>query len=208
MTKRILLPIVPLFLGSLIYAQQVSMESSTEEMDSAKFSGLIQSYQKLIMTEREELTLIKVDLLGPLLYVMSGIDTAKHNIARVSVERKFRPDWSWVVAFDGQADKNEFTELRYRGGVRYYFNMEKRILKGKSANNFSANYVSTRLNYKLRPPDDDDQLSLDLLFGIQRRIWKYGYIDFDIGIENLLTSFEDRTPGIDFTSSIQLGIAF
>ena len=191
-----------------LLAQEVSIESSTEEMDSAKFSGLLQRYEKLIMAEREELTLVKVDLLGPLLHVMSGIDTAKHNVLRVAVEQKFKPDWSWIAAFEGQASKQEFTEFRYRGGIRYYFNMNKRILKGKSANNFSANYLSTRLSYRYRPPDEDGQLSVDLLFGIQRRIWKYGYIDFDIGIENLVTSFEDTSPGIDFTSSIQIGIAF
>ncbi len=206
--KRLLLYISIVIPCSGLLAQEVSIESSTEEMDSTKFSGLIQSYEKLIMAEREELTLIKVDLLDPLLYIMSGIDTAKHNLIRVSFEQKFKPEWSWIVAFDGQANKNEFTELRYRGGIRYYFNITKRMLKGKSANNFSANYLSTRVNYKHRPPDEDNQLSIDLLFGIQRRIWKYGYIDFDIGFENLVTSFEDTTPGIDFTSSIQIGIAF
>jgi len=206
--KRQLINILTIVCCLRLFAQEVSIESTTEEMDSAKFSGLMQRYEKIIMAEREELTLIKLDLLGPLLYAMSGIDTAKHNLVRISFEQKFKPEWSWIVAFDGQASKNEFTELRYRGGLRYYFNMRKRILKGKSANNFSANYLSARVNYKYRPPDQEGQLSLDLLFGIQRRIGKYGYVDFDIGIENLITSFEDTTPGIDFTSSIQLGIAF
>ena len=206
--NRIIFYIIASFCFTTAFAQEVSVESSIEQMDSAKFSRLIRSYEELIMAEREELTLIKFDLIGPLLYAISGVDTAKHNLVRVSVERKFNPKWSWMVAFDGQADRNKFTELRYRGGIRYYYNMEKRILKGKSANNFSGNYISTRFNYKHKPPEDDDQISLDLLFGIQRRIWKYGYIDFDIGIENLITSFESNTPGIDFTSSIQIGIAF
>ena len=64
------------------------------------------------------------------------------------------------------------------------------------------------MNYKHRPPDADNQVSLDLLFGIQRRIWKVGYIDFDIGFENIFMAFENRTPGVDLTSSIQIGIAF
>lgn len=206
--KRIQIYIITAFCFNTLTAQDVSVESSTEEMDSVKFSKLIRSYEKIIMAEREELTLMKVDLLGPLLYVMSGIDSSKHNLIRVSLEQKFRPEWSWIVAFDGQANEHEFTELRCWGGARYYFNMEKRIAKGKSANNFSANYLSTRLNYQRRPPEKEDQISIDLLFGVQRRIWKYGYIDFDIGIENLITSFDGDAPGIDFTSSIQIGIAF
>ena len=206
--KKIILYLVILCMCVAALAQEVTVESGTEEMDSTRFSGLINSYEKLIMAERDELTLIKVDLLGPFLYVMSGIDSSKHNLLRFSFEQKVRPEWSWIVAFDGQANEDGFTELRYRGGVRHYFNMDKRILKGKSANNFSANYLSARMNYKTRPPENEDQISLDLLFGIQRRIWKYGYIDFDIGIENIVSGFSGKSPGIDLTSSIQIGIAF
>ena len=206
--KKIVLPLIGLMATFWLSAQKIEVASSTEEMDTAKFSGLINSYQKVIMAEREELTLIKVDLLGPLLYALSGIDTAKHNVIRVSFEQKFRPEWSWIAAIEGQANKKEFTEVRLQGSARYYFNMQKRILKGKSANNFSANYLSTRVNYKRRPLDEDSQLSIDLLFGIQRRIWKYGFIDFDIGIANVIAPYDDITPGVDFTSSIQIGIAF
>ena len=206
--KKTLLYMACLLCLSILHAQNVEVTSTTEEMDTAKFAGLIKSYEKLIMAEREELTLIKVDLLGPLLYAMSGIDTARHNLLRLAYEQKFKPEWSWIAAVEGQANKNEFTEWRFRGGARYYFNMQKRILKGKSANNFSANYISARMNYKHRPPDADNQVSLDLLFGIQRRIWKVGYIDFDIGFENIFMAFENRTPGVDLTSSIQIGIAF
>ena len=107
-------------------------------------------------------------------------------------------------------DRNSVTEYRYRGGVRYYFNMQRRILKGKSANNFSANYLSPRLSYRRRPGSEDGegQLSVDLLFGIQRRLWKYGFIDFDIGIENPVIPFESGAFGVDFTTSITVGIGF
>ncbi len=205
--KKLLL-IISVLITLCSKAQETSVESSTEQMDSIKFSKLLKSYREIVMVEREELALIKIDLLGPALHLMSGIDTAKNNLIRVSYEQKFKPEWSWVAGIEGQANKNEFTEWRYRGGIRYYFNMNKRILKGKSANNFSANYLSVRANYKYRPPEDDNQVSLDLLFGIQRRLWKYGYVDFDVGIENIFAPFDSKTAGIDFTSSIQLGIAF
>jgi len=209
MMKRTVLLIIFTSLVAILKAQDVKVESGSEEMDSTKFSKLVKSYQHIIMAEREELTLIKVDLLGPLLYVMSGIDSSKHNVLRLSFEKKFKPEWSWIVAAEGQANEHDFTELRFRGGARYYFNMEKRILKGKSANNFSANYISSRLNFKRKPLKDINTLSLDLVFGIQRRLWKYGYVDFDIGIENIITSFgTGQTVGVEFTSSIQVGIAF
>ena len=191
-----------------VQAQEVSVANTTEQLDTASLSKLGQRYEALIMAEREELTLIKLDLLGPFFFGLSNMDTTKHNVIRLTYEQKFKPEWSWLAALEAQATRQGFTEWRYRGGLRYYFNMDKRILKGKSANNFSANYVSPRLNYKHRPEGADSQVSLDLLFGIQRRLWKYGYLDFDIGFENIFVPFDDRQRGLDLTSSIQIGIAF
>ncbi len=195
-------------LVSGLSAQDVSISRNSEVMDSTKFSSLIKRYEQIIMADREELALFKIDLLGPLLYALSAEDSAKSNIARISFEKKFKPEWSWIITTEIQANRLDITELRQRAGARYYFNMQKRILKGKSANNFSANYLSARLNYKRRPVENENQVSIDLLFGIQRRLWKYGYIDFDIGIENIIAPYESKSAGIDFTSSIQIGIAF
>ena len=208
MIQKIVLGAWFTLLISGLSAQDVSISRDSEVMDSSKFSGLLKRYEQIIMADREELALFKIDLLGPLLYTMSGEDSAKSNIARISFEKKFKPEWSWIIATEIQANRLDVTELRQRAGARYYFNMQKRILKGKSANNFSANYLSARLNYKRRPVENENQVSIDLLFGIQRRLWKYGYIDFDIGIENIIVPYESKSAGIDFTSSIQIGIAF
>ena len=197
-----------MLLVSGLSAQDVSISRNSEVMDSTKFSSLIKRYEQIIMADREELALFKIDLLGPLLYALSAEDSAKSNIARISFEKKFKPEWSWIITTEIQANRLDITELRQRAGARYYFNMQKRILKGKSANNFSANYLSARLNYKRRPVENENQVSIDLLFGIQRRLWKYGYIDFDIGIENIIAPYDSKSAGIDFTSSIQIGIAF
>ncbi len=208
MKKRALLITHLTLMAASLLAQETPVQSSSEEMDSVKFSKLVQSYRDIVMIEREETTLIKLDLFGPLLYVLSGIDTTKVNVIGMSFERKFKPEWSWIAAFTGQANEKEFTEFRYRAGVRYYFDMKKRILRGRSANNFSANYLSSRASYRYRTIDDTDQVSIDLLIGVQRRLWKYGFLDVDIGIENIFSSFEDNRPGIGFTTSIQIGIAF
>ncbi len=205
---RKLLSIILLIIGYSLLAQDVTIESSTEEVDSASFSKLVRSYNRIIMAEREEVTLVKLDLLGPLLYGLSGIDTTKHNVLGLAFERKFKPEWSWVLATDMQVKSESISELRYRGGVRYYFDMEKRILRGRSANNLSANYLSGRISYRKRPKQNDDQVSVDLLVGVQRRLWKYGFIDVDVGIANIIAPYRDNTFGIDLTSRILLGIAF
>lgn len=208
MMRRIVLAVWFVLVVAGLSAQDVSISRDTEVMDSTKFSGLLRRYEQIIMADREELALLKIDVLGPLLFLLSAEDSSKSNIARMSFEKKFKPEWSWIITTEIQANRLDITELRQRAGARYYFNMQKRILKGKSANNFSANYLSARLNYKRRPVENENQVSIDLIFGIQRRLWKYGYIDFDIGFENIIAPYESKSAGIDFTSSLQIGIAF
>ena len=208
MMRQIVLAVWFVLVVTGLSGQDISISRNTEVMDSSKFSGLLKRYEQIIMADREELALIKIDLLGPLLFSLSGVDSSRSNIARISFEKKFKPEWSWIITTEVEANRLDITELRQRAGARYYFNMQKRILKGKSANNFSANYISTRFNYKRKPVENDNQISIDLVFGIQRRLWKYGYIDFDIGFENIITPYESRSGGVDFTSSLQIGIAF
>lgn len=207
--KNILIIICLGFFAEMAICQTVTTESSTEEMDTAKFSGLKKSYDRIIMAEREELMLFKIDLLGPLFYaIASDLDSIDFDVVSIAVERKFKPDWSWNGAFIMRLSDIEDNEYVTSGAVRYYYNMEKRISKGKSANNFSANYLSGRLTHKARPGDGEAELSLDLLFGIQRRLWKYGYLDFEVGFENVFLATDSSDKGVELTLDLKLGIAF
>ena len=192
--------------------EQVVIESSEEEMDTVKFSKLLKTYNDVIRVHEEELNIFKIDLLGPVLYGLSNWgpenDTVKNNVLRIAYEQKFRPDWSWTLGSDVQADRKKVRDVRLNAGVRYYYNLNHRILKNKSANNFSANYISVSSSGRTRPGEDDYHLSLNLLYGIQRRIGKMGFVDFDVGLEGVVKAYSDRETGIDFTSRIVLGLAF
>jgi hypothetical protein len=85
---------------------------------------------------------------------------------------------SWSKA--DQSKSGSYTHwLSGSVGPRYYYNINRRIELGKSANNFSANYFSTTIN--LANPYYFTNLSFSALYGIQRRVGNKGFFDFGAG---------------------------
>jgi hypothetical protein len=214
--KKILVLVVSLLAG-LPWAEaqeKVTIERSEEEMDTTRFAYLLDSYNRVIRAKEEKRQLIKIDLIGPVLYLFSlgeRNDSTKnhvHTMVRVAFERKIKPALSYVVATTIGADNRRIRDVGISGGLRYYYNLNRRILKGKSANNFSANYLSTFINGRTRPGRDQQDISIHLVYGIQRRITKWGYIDADVGLAKSIVKYPDRKAGLNFNTSIQLGLAF
>jgi len=214
--KKILILFIGLLTGLPWVAAQekITIERSEEEMDTARFAHLLDSYNHVIRANEEKKQLIKIDLIGPVLYLFSlgeRNDSSKNhvnNMVRVSFERKIKPAWSYIVGTTLRADNRRIRDVGLTGGMRYYYNLNRRILKGKSANNFSANYLSTFIDGRTRPGRNEQDLSIHLVYGIQRRITRWGYVDADVGIAKGIINYPDRKAGLDFRASIQLGIAF
>ena len=76
--------------------EQVTITNSEEEMDTVKFSKLLKTYNQIIRAQQEELSIFKIDLLGPLLYGMSNWgpenDTVKNHILRLVEIPHQRPE--------------------------------------------------------------------------------------------------------------------
>lgn len=207
--KKTIMYLIILFANSTAsFGQDVLLESNEEELDSANFSSLLKTYNSVIRVDEEEIQLFKIDLLGPFLYGLTGKDTAEHNVLGIAFEKKIKPIWSWIASATVRASREKVTNIWFASGVRNYYNMNKRILKGKSANNFSANYFSATLNTQLRPAESDEQLSINILYGIQRRLGKRGFVDWNVGLENILVPYSDKSVGIDFVTQISLGLGF
>lgn len=212
--KLLIIILIGLLFNLKLQAQQedikVTVEESEENIDAEKFKKLKSTYNYVVRAQVEELTLIKFDLIGPTLYAMnnSAEVTLPQKILGFSFERKLKPEWSWIIASQLRANNEELKEFNGSAGIRYYYNMNRRIAKGKSANNFSANYVSARADIKQRTNVQDDAYSIQLLYGMQRRLGKFGYVDFEIGYDIVIDSFKDSSAGVDFISAIELGIAF
>ncbi|GAB3913391.1 hypothetical protein GCM10028803_57480 [Larkinella knui] len=147
--------------------------------------------------------------------------------ADVSVERKITPSFSVLAGFDFMFRYNRFNQFSgpslvtsqdyrdfdkvFRGfvygkvGVRYYYGMAKRIREGKSANNFSGNYVGlqftkalsvrviqhvydTRTGATIGTYNNDVAYGYNAplfsaLWGIQRRLGRRSFVDINAGPE-------------------------
>ena len=82
------------------------------------------------------------------------------------------------------------------------------MLRGKSANNFSGNYFSAVSTYGHRLSKNDDHATINLLYGIQRRLGKHFFFDINFGLENIFKAFDNRETGIDFIFTGKWGISF
>ena len=77
---------------------------------------------------------------------------------------------------------------RFAVEPRWYYAMPRRIRQGKSANNMSGNYIGLEAVY-LRTNTNTgrysilgDQRSLALRYGLQRRLFRYGFLDMGFGV--------------------------
>jgi hypothetical protein len=107
-------------------------------------------------------------------------------------------------------------------GGRYYYEQRKKIRQGKSANNFSANYLSLyfdnlvqfRVNYlKSEVDQSTSKPSINILYGIQRRLGQFGYFDWNAGLRYDEINYNSalkpirKTP-LAFFTNFSIGLGF
>ncbi|SET52250.1 hypothetical protein [Hymenobacter actinosclerus] len=99
---------------------------------------------------------------------------------------------------------------------RYYYNLERRIRKGKSRGSFVGNYVALAVGSKLGrhtyetpfyflPLDANRGAAVDvaLLYGLQRRLGRRGFIDANFGLTKLIEPFKSK---LGLSSSLRVGL--
>ncbi|GAB3635259.1 hypothetical protein GCM10027422_08490 [Hymenobacter arcticus] len=98
---------------------------------------------------------------------------------------------------------------------RYYYNLERRLRRGHYTGNFSANYVSLAVGTGLGGPVRETPFYLvaspvgavadaALLYGLQRRLGSYGFVDASLGISALLAGGSVQSLGLN--GSLRLGL--
>ncbi|GAA3925882.1 hypothetical protein [Hymenobacter algoricola] len=165
-------------------------------------AGLGRRLRKLTRVQVEERRLWKLDLTNFSSLRQGGQLQDLSYGPRLSYEHKLRTSWSVLAEFTPQV-------LRYREAVngpvfngvdlqtqlagRYYYNLNKRIRKSKSASNFSANYLSVALGtgygrrgyqtpFSTEARGHAVRASVAVLYGLQRRLGRYGFVDLNAGI--------------------------
>ncbi len=188
-----------------VYAQTNNIRTDyfEEAADKSDFT-FKEKYQYFTRTHIEEKTLIKIGF--------SPVPTWKEDrlvgrlTASVAVENKITPALSVLLELENKFSYTQGPEvpndyhLGVNGALRYYYAINKRIKEGRSANNFSNNYLSVQsINYIYHRsftysfqygfPESNH---LALLWGSQKRMGKLSYIDFNIGPS--LKLYENRNP--------------
>jgi len=214
------------FFSQEIIAQEdsVTIESSIELKKESDFKQK-RKYKYLDNNYREEKTLIKLGTLPMYLFFdVSDLKTfwANSNIT-LSLEKKISPSFS--IIFDN-GFYHDLTSQYYYGepyyfnnlGLRYYYSMNKRIKQNRSRNNFHANYFSFKLEeltkYGLTEKKDDSGLYntvtlndwvfepyINLSWGMQRRIGRFGFVD--VG-----PYFKFKRNSYEFGLNLQLGLGW
>ncbi|RMG71349.1 MAG: hypothetical protein D6722_06985 [Bacteroidetes bacterium] len=147
--------------------------------------------------QRSERNMLKIDLVGLLQDRVHGV---LYGQARLGYEHKVSPAWSFLV--EGVSDIY-YGRVVGRPDPAYTVTMEPRnylfqahqVGAGHRASNFSGNYVTISTSVRLRAPRlpgqpelgaaylYPDRLAFAPLFGVQRRILRWGFADFRMGLE-------------------------
>ncbi|MDO7847883.1 hypothetical protein Q5H92_16075 [Hymenobacter sp. M29] len=141
-----------------------------------------------------------------------------------SVMGEVSPDFIRFREMPTQRLTNSFA-LRSQLAGRYYYNLNRRIRKGKSASNFSANYLSLALGSSVGRQAQETpffgydyggrvvRLDAALVYGLQRRLGRYGSIDAALALPFHLTDQPvptEPSPGglhLRLTGLLRIGLA-
>lgn len=118
---------------------------------------------------------------------------------------------------NASAGLEQALSVRAQLAGRYYYNLERRLLRGRRTGSFSANYVGMALGAGLGRrahetpfylfPDNHGRLvtpDVALLYGLQRRLGRRGFIDANVGLAGLLV--KGAGYPVTFSSSLRVGV--
>ena len=199
--------------------------------DSTAFEGerkLQRKLRRITRLQIEEHQLWKIDLTS---FSVGGSES--YYGLDLLVEQKLRPSWSVLAGLNPQVERYRQPLSGHPGTTtgfavksqlagRYYYNLNRRIRKGKSASNFSANYLSLGLGTGFGRRGADTpyysglgrghavRAAVAAFYGMQRRLGRYGFVDLNLGLPLPLAPtvgplFPDNSLRILF--NIQLGLA-
>jgi hypothetical protein len=216
---RILIAI--LLLTGSVFAQDSTQISYSEIQDTMVKQRFIDRYENVFMTKVPTRHMFKVGIsqynggeTRPLFQEKPFYDLA----LQIGYEFKFLPAFS--IALSGHIPnygtsstiKRSWSNTLLDGQLRWYFDMKRRIRNGKSANNFSGNYIALNY-YRFGTINQDPQTKFDtkigLRFGIQRRFFNSGYLDFSMGLHQENPWFHyGLLYNWTFSTQTSLGFAF
>lgn len=196
-------------------AQDTVSISYSEESDTLTKQRFLDRYENVFMTKVPTRHMFKVGLsqyYQAKVFALSDDRTINNTSLHLGYEFKFLPAFSIALSghipyYDLQTPFREsFQNTVMDAQLRWFMNMGRRIRKGKSANNFSGNYLAIFYNM---PSTSDDDPRIGLKLGFQRRFLNFGFMDFAIALQQGTPFFHyGIVDNWDLSTQASFGLAF
>ncbi len=209
--KKNVLVIAGMLSVCLVYGQRddTVVTKSMEEITSDNFQDQLKKDNQVEEIKNRKQRLIKI---SPI-YLVLAADRTKAIVPAISYERQIKPDLTWILTAYGPASHvhDLFDDLEFlpglAGGVRYYYNINDRLMKGKAVDKFSANYFGAMIGFQ------NEIGLLNLMWGMQRKLGSSFYIDWNAGFQNDFSVLDPGSGSILFNNyyiviGLQTGLAF
>ncbi|HEV7379118.1 MAG TPA: hypothetical protein VGN64_04945, partial [Dyadobacter sp.] len=170
-----------------LLAQDSTHFSYAEVTDTLVKQRFIDRYENVFMTKVPTRHMVKIGAeFSPLGFLDPGYGL-QGLLLNIGYEFKLLPSVSLGVNFKANGG---YSSSQAWGGVlaanfqgRWYFDMNQRIATGKSANNFSGNYLAVvGERYWQSHLSAYPKIKTGVEFGMQRRFFNNGAIDFAAGV--------------------------
>lgn len=197
--------------GQMPDTTYTTIGQTSEAMEKTRF---IDRYDHVFGTQQPTKFLLKWNTLALLPVVTQGSDEGvvvvsgqsifeQQRLLDLRAEAKIAPMLSLQVAGayfrrSPSVYSRGVQGFDLRAEPRWYYDMARRIRTGKSANNLTGNYIGLEgRNYWV---DNGlyrsvEATSLSLRFGMQRRLWHYGFFDLSYGMGHQSSQYQYSFPG-------------
>ncbi|SDF52314.1 hypothetical protein SAMN04487996_11166 [Dyadobacter soli] len=196
-------------------AQDTVSISYSEESDTLIKQRFLDRYENVFMTKVPTRHMFKIGLsqyYQSVVFPLKDDKILNNSSLQIGYEFKFLPAFS--IALTGHLPYSNLHTERWLpwqnivldGQLRWFIDMRRRIRAGKSANNFSGNYIAAFYNLPNRHEMDR---RIGLKFGFQRRFLNFGFMDFALALHQDAPFFYyGILENWSLASQLSMGFAF
>ncbi|MCF2505406.1 hypothetical protein L0663_18585 [Dyadobacter sp. CY107] len=192
-----------------------AVKFSEEPIDTLIQQRFIDRYENVFMTKVPTRHMFKFGLsqyYQAVPYPLTDDKTLNNLSLHLGYEIKFLPAFS--LALSGHFPlygvrtpvKESLQNTVIDAQLRWFVDMRRRIKTGKSANNFSGNYVALFYNM---PGTSADDPKAGIKLGFQRRFLNHGFMDFSLAMFKSVFDYYWYGPltGLQFSTQASFGFA-
>lgn len=197
------------------FGQDTTQVIYSQEIDSLPKQRFMDRYENVFMTKVPTRHMFKTGLsqyYQTVPFALYNDNVLSNTSLNLGYEYKFAPAFSVAVSsqlpFLGYGVPLKFTWINtaFDAQIRWFFDMRRRIRSGKSANNFSGNYLAVNYTY---PGSIGNSPTAGFKLGFQRRFLNNGFLDFAVAFQQLSPIFKyGPLQNWSFSSQASFGLAF